>query len=414
MAAATSSAAPDAGFDQGVDVRPAIATAREAAGMTGRRLASSPERADDAVWISVSNADVAALKGEFDFSRRVPVSQNSLVSIFEVTVAELDALSDIMHHRLRKCGGFFAHPTLRAAKADMAEPPLAMARAYEIDQRETVVPMLKLVDEAAITETIKRLAAFKNRYYRSETGAASARWLRDYWQELSKGRPDITVELFRHGGWAQESVILTVRGKAEPGKVVVLGGHLDSIAGWGGGDNVAPGADDDASGIAVLTESARVIVASGYKPGSTVKFIAYAAEEAGLRGSREIADNFKQNGVAVQGVLQFDMTNYRGSADDIYLIADNVSEAQNAFLGKLIAAYTDYRVGTTKCGYACSDHASWTRNGYSASLPFEAKFDEDNPNIHTANDTLAQSGGNSLHAFKFAKVAVAYLVEMGK
>lgn len=209
-------------------------------------------------------------------------------------------------------------------------------------------------------------------------------------------------------------MILTVQGRENPQKVVILGGHLDSIAGWGSSDPVAPGADDNASGIAVLTEAIRVMIKAGYKPKMTLKFMAYAAEEVGLRGSREIADNFKKQGVDVQGVLQLDMTNYNGSANDIYLISDYTHAGQNAFLINLIKTYTNYSWGQTKCGYACSDHASWTRNGFIASFPFEAKVGEDNPYIHTAKDTLEQMGENSWHAFKFAKLAIAYMVEMAK
>ena len=61
-------------------------------------------------------------------------------------------------------------------------------------------------------------------------------------------------------------MILTIQGTDLPNEVVVLGAHLDSINTSGGGSNeqVAPGADDDASGIASLTEVIRVALASGW------------------------------------------------------------------------------------------------------------------------------------------------------
>ena len=68
---------------------------------------------------------------------------------------------------------------------------------------------------------------------------------------------------------------------------------------------VAPGSDD-ATGVATLTETLRIALASGWKPKRTVKFMAYAAEEVGLRGSNAIAQQFKANGVNVVGVLQLD------------------------------------------------------------------------------------------------------------
>jgi leucyl aminopeptidase len=69
----------------------------------------------------------------------------------------------------------------------------------------------------------------------------------------------------------------------------------------------APGADDNASGIAVVTETLRAIIASGFKPKRTIKFIGYAAEEVGLRGSKAIAQDYKNQGLNIVGVAQFDM-----------------------------------------------------------------------------------------------------------
>lgn len=416
LAAGTSrAAAPD--FDQGVAVRPALEQARENAGLSDQKAArpEGVEGLEDAVWISVADEDAAALGTESGFPGREVVAAGGGVSVYQARIAELPRLADRMHEKLHKCGGFFTFRTLAAARLALAAVPgAAAAREYSIDQGDRVRPMVAAIDEASLGRVINQLAAYKNRYYTADTGVASARWVADHWKSLAGGRSDISVELYPHKGWAQESVILTMRGTESPDSVVVLGGHLDSIAGWGGDSAVAPGADDNGSGIAVLAEAIRVAVRTGYRPARTVKFIGYAAEEVGLRGSRDIAEAFQGAGVDVQGVIQFDMTAFRGSAEDILLISDYTDQAQNAFLGRLIDEYTDLRWGTTACGYACSDHASWNALGIPASLPFEAKFDEDNPNIHSARDTLAQIGGKADHAVGFARLAAAYLAEMGK
>ena len=100
----------------------------------------------------------------------------------------------------------------------------------------------------------------------------------------------------------------------------------------------------------------------GYKPLRTVKFMAYAAEESGLLGSDEIAQAYKNQSVNVVGVLQLDMTNYKGSSGDIYIFTDFTNPAQNTFVGNLVTTYLPGLVkGNSSCGYACSDHASWDR-----------------------------------------------------
>lgn len=408
--AVCATAAPEVNFDLGLD----LPTFLEYAAGRDQQPAPRQDRAyDTPVWISISNEDIKGLGESFYFYGQEAAFQNKATSVFQAKTSELGLLSEAMHEKFHKCAGFFTHETLDSAKSDLSPYPVSASLAYTIDRQEQVNGMLKLADEKNLTNTITTLSAYKNRYYTSVTGADASKWLQSYWKELAAGRDDISVAAFRHASWAQESVILTVQGTSEAQKIIVLGGHMDSIAG-GGGNTVAPGADDNASGIAALTEAIRVLAASGYRPSKTLKFMAYAAEEVGLRGSQEIAASFKREGRNVVGALQLDMTNYNGSPEDIFLITDHTNASQNAFLASLVKTYTDYRLGETKCGYACSDHASWTKNGYPASFPFESSFNQDNPYIHSAKDTISQSGGHSRHALKFAKLAIAYLVELGK
>lgn len=275
--------------------------------------------------------------------------------------------------------------------------------------------LLPQMQDSNIAQTIVDLSAFTNRYYTSTSGVNASNWIKTRWQQMAAGRSDITVEQFTHAAWAQKSVILTMKGTDNADEVVVLGGHLDSISNQGSGESMrAPGADDDASGIASMTEVLRVMVAGGYKPRRTLKLMGYAAEEVGLRGSQDIAKSFKAANTNVVGVMQLDMTNYKGSDKDIYLYTDYTDNAQNQFVANLLTSYLpSIKIGYDKCGYACSDHASWNAQGYFASMPFESSFTQDNPYIHTANDTYANSGNQAQHALKFSKMALAFMVELG-
>jgi leucyl aminopeptidase len=271
---------------------------------------------------------------------------------------------------------------------------------------------MALIQEDQIRGTIRELSSMQNRYYQSKHGAEASLWMQDKWKKLAGSRDDVTIELFDQG-YAQKSVIMTITGTTKPDEIIVIGGHLDSIA-LGGKNANAPGADDDASGIATLTEVARVLLADGYRPERTIKFMAYAAEEVGLRGSLAIARDYQKRRVNVVGALQLDMTNYAGSDKDIWLMKDFTDAQQNAFLVALIETYVGATYGFDACGYACSDHASWTRIGVPASMPFESRMNERNKHIHTKKDTLELSDNNAQHAVKFARLGVAYAVEMAK
>ncbi len=158
----------------------------------------------------------------------------------------------------------------------------------------------------------------------------------------------------------------------------------------------------------------RVLAQTHYRPRRTIKFVAYAATEAGLQGSQEIAGDFRRRNVNVVGVLQFDAINYKGPTADIFLIIDYTNYALNVFLGDLILAYLPgLKVGAEMCGYACSDHGAWQAEGYPASLTFEADIAQLNPHRHSKNDTWANSGAQAVHALKFARLGAAFAVELG-
>lgn len=350
------------------------------------------------------------------------VAATEQVHLVEVDEQQMLKLSEAIHHELKRCGGFMFHASEAEGKRSLAKQATAPATlatlvrpAYTLDNQALVTPVLSQMQASNITTTINDLATFVNRYYTTTGGSDASNWLRSKWAGMATGRSDMTVTQFAHTGYNQKSVILTIAGTDNASEVVVLGGHLDSINLSNSGETArAPGADDDASGIASMTEALRALIANGYKPRRTIKMIGYAAEEVGLRGSKDIAANFKANNVNVVGVMQLDMTNYKGSPSDIYLFTDYTDSLQNNFIAKLITTYQPgVTIGYDSCGYACSDHASWTAQGYYASMPFETAMGQDNPYIHTANDTYANSGSQAAHALKFAKMAASYAIELG-
>lgn len=381
-------------------------------------LAKSQE--DKKVFITVDADSVDFTTKKFG-SRAEHIETQDGISVLKIDESALPWLSLFMHKEFKRCGGFMLHEGESEAMTQAFSQDLqALASShsfagYSINRQSTVKPMVDLVNKDNIFQTITTLSNFQNRYYKGEFGKKSATWIRDYWASLVQSRSDASVEFFNHSSWDQPSVILTIQGTTND--VIVVGGHQDSINGYfGGATSRAPGADDNASGIATVSEVIRILVQSNYKPTKTLKFIAYAAEEVGLLGSKEIAKKFKDTKTNVVGVMQLDMTNFKGTDTlDIVLMTDYTNDEQNKFVGSLIDTYVSgVKWGFDKCGYGCSDHASWFTQGYPTSMPFEARMNDMNHNIHTANDTLKVSNNNADHAAKFAKMAVAYVVELDK
>ncbi len=389
-------------------------------------MATSSAAAASSTWLTVGETAYRQLKQE---GHKVTIRANRAalpadasgaenVYVLEVPAREFPRIAGTLHRKLRHCGGFMYHTSESEALRVLEAIPgatVATRPSYVIAHQSTVEPLLQQMEEARIAQTIGKLSSFVNRYYTSVHGIEASNWLRQAWSDLANGHDGVSVTQFAHASYGQRSVIATIAGSDQAAQVVVLGAHLDSINMTSSrAGAVAPGADDDASGVAGLTEVLRVLVASNYRPRRSIKLIAYAAEEVGLRGSQDIARDFRKNKVDVVGVLQLDMTNFKGSGKDIYLISDYTDSRQNAFLAQLIDTYLPaLTVGSERCGYACSDHAAWHALGFAASMPFEALTGEDNPAIHTRNDTFANSGNQAAHALKFTRMAAAYAVELG-
>ena len=290
---------------------------------------------------------------------------------------------------------------------------------FTIDQNALVNTAISKVSAENIKSHIQLLENYGTRYHTTSQAQTSVADLKTKWENLiaAAGRDDISVRTVNHSGTMMPSLILTITGKDQPDDYVIVGAHMDSTA---PNHNQAPGADDDASGIATITEMIRVLLNIDFQPAKTVEFMAFAAEEIGLVGSSEIAADYAAANKNVISFVQFDMTNYKGSPNDIYLTRDNYnSNDLNLFLIELMSHYNAsgthaFTYGNTNCNYGCSDHFSWAQNGYDAAFPFEASFSNYNPKIHTSQDTLSNMGNSASHAAKFAKLGLEFIIETAK
>ncbi|TCI91769.1 M20/M25/M40 family metallo-hydrolase [Tenacibaculum sp. M341] len=332
-----------------------------------------------------------------------------------------------LHHKVLVHGpGFIYQPNIESAlktiknnnKIASRSQSLNSLTTFSITQETLVRQSLDLVNNLNIAAQIQELEAYGSRYHTTATATQSVLDLRDKWVNMASGRSDVSVRIVNHTSTNMPSVVMTITGTEKPEEFVIIGGHIDSTAS-GGNANNAPGADDNASGIATFTEAARVLFEMNFKPKRTIEFMAFAAEEVGLRGSNEIAVDYKNRNVNVVSYMQLDMTNYKGSTNDIYISTDSYNDDNlNNFLIELMNFYNasgthQLTYGTSQCNYGCSDHYSWAQQGYDVAFPFEASFNQSNPNIHTTRDTFDRSPTpNATHAAKFAKLALEYLIEI--
>lgn len=116
---------------------------------------------------------------------------------------------------------------------------------------------------------------------------------------------------FQDNGRLFRNVIATRRGLCTPQERVFLLAHYDTVAG-------SPGADDNASGVAVMLEAATLLARLGFE--RTIQFIGATLEEnehedchgSGLRGSRALAAHARENGWNIEGVVVLESVAYAG------------------------------------------------------------------------------------------------------
>ena len=85
------------------------------------------------------------------------------------------------------------------------------------------------------------------------------------------------------------NVIGEIRGSAQPGQFIVVGGHLDS---W----DVGQGAHDDGAGCMQSMDVLRILKRAGYRPQRTIRCVLFMNEENGLRGGRKYAEEAQRKG----------------------------------------------------------------------------------------------------------------------
>ena len=182
--------------------------------------------------------------------------------------------------------------------------------------------MLREVDPGRIQATVLRLTQFGTRHTASSQtdpvrgiGAATA-WVFEQMQAIaatSSGRMTVQKQTFVQPVSSRipvpttiTNVIATLKGTASPERFYVVTGHLDSrVTDVLDFTSDAPGADDDASGAAVVLELARLFATRQFA--GTLVFATVAGEEQGLYGSTFMAAQMAAAGADVQGMFSNDI-----------------------------------------------------------------------------------------------------------
>lgn len=211
-----------------------------------------------------------------------------------------------------------------------------------------------------------------------------------------------------------DNILAIQWGTKTPEEFVVCGAHYDSWNDDGSDPDTirSPGADDNATGVAGIWETARLL--SKYKFDRTIIYANWCAEEIGLLGSEAYAKECAENQMDIVGYFNMDMNGYLSEGSDIHMHVVYVNQDSllaNMFFDVCHVYFPDMFVCQNWMPYGDSDFSSFNRSGYPALHPFE-DVNASSPFIHTRLDVLGVSVNNLEQSRRFAQInlgAVAHL-----
>lgn len=274
------------------------------------------------------------------------------------------------------------------------------------------------INADSIRSTIQSLQDFGTRYAMADNRKDIALWLKNKF--VSYGFVDCKLDSFvsfeysanTPTGLTQYNIVATIEGSEESDKEIVIGGHYDS---YSYDVNVAPGADDNASGVAVALEISRILKLHNYKPIYTIKFVPFAAEEhmgSYFSGARYFADRALINNENILFMINNDMVSHCPDTTDwkVLFMASNgdVSYSYNfGWLNNITDSIRkNYTVLINKITGEKSDHVPFLTNCFTT-LYFASAYDYWDY-YHKPNDTVGIH--NMTYCAEVAKISMGVIL----
>jgi Zn-dependent M28 family amino/carboxypeptidase len=261
--------------------------------------------------------------------------------------------------------------------------------------------MIRAEDLRSHVETLAGEIGERNVFRRGSL-QASATFLEAEWR--AQGH-EVSRQTYRVRGQDCSNVEVTVPGAGRPGEILLVGAHYDSVQG-------SPGADDNASGVAVLLELGRAL--AGASLARTVRLVAFVNEEPpfflwGQMGSTVYAKAARRRGDDIRLMISLEMLGcysdrpgsqaypplfryfYPDRADFIALVSNLRWRRELRRVADAFRAGSDFPLEHVAApalvpGISWSDHRSFWRQGYPALMLTDTAFYR-YAHYHTARDT---------------------------
>lgn len=199
---------------------------------------------------------------------------------------------------------------------------LGLSVGVSASQTEKLQDIANATSPQRVEQDIRKLVSFGTRHTLSDTKSdtqgigAARRWIKTEFERISAqcgGCLEVSIQSGIFEGERRipdatevVNVIAIQRGKTDPNRYVVMSGDIDSrISDVMNANDLSPGANDNASGVAGVLEAARVL--SKHEFNGSIIYAALSGEEQGLFGGKVMAEQAKYDGWRIKAVLNNDM-----------------------------------------------------------------------------------------------------------
>ncbi len=279
----------------------------------------------------------------------------------------------------------------------------------EILADPTVQEIVDLVDADSVLASVQRLQDFVSRYSTYDSCLSAADWIADKFNAYGLD----SVYFQNHTSGHAPNVIGVKHGVLYPDSIyVVVCGHYDATSYMA--PEIAPGADDNASGTTAAIEAARVM--QNYDFEYSIRFMAFSGEEFGLYGSEYCAQQAYTRGDSIRGVFNADMIAYSDVQPEDLEVIGKISNPSCDWLADFfIAAADTYTTLLTSKhltnNWIPSDNQSFLDYGYAALLGIE-DYGVTNPWYHSPGDTIGSGYNDNAFCTEVIKAHVAAVAIM--
>lgn len=254
-----------------------------------------------------------------------------------------------------------------------------------------VAPAPARAPRAAEIEQFSRVKAMKHVWFLSNRIGVRVRGTEEERRgaryidaRMSSQGYDVRMQKFSVDGRTSRNVIASPPGMIED--PFIVGAHMDTVA-------RSPGANDNASGVAVIVEVARLL--RGHEKAKLFQFVAFGSEEYGTNGRHHIGSEVFVDGLGdagrdgSPGMISVDMV-----ADGRPLIVGNSGMAGDVVANELLRQVRNANINArfrTSCD--CSDNGPFERAG----IPASYMWSGDEPNYHSPSDNVWNMKPEDLH-----------------